>query len=351
MPIVKVFSAGDHWHAEPEEAGELVQLALERSGYTKELEWECRIDKMRKSDTNARPLRVITYKPFGVVLRVKPKTNGNYDQQMTLLIPEGSQYSAKNLFDQLKGIEKSISRQWRQQVREQNKQPGGQEVEHIQMPLMPPIEQEIVSVEAPIEELVVEEPEEKRPDFRTLKGICKNTEKLKYVLVRIHKINQLDVFHTKGDFTQALMNECGWDKEGHLPRICGRVVSEFVKFGYVGEIVNERGKIIGYNLTKEGLALIDGVEIPLKPKAKSQEEPTALDFVNLLAQNKEKTQELADVANRLATNHLKKEELKREVRKLDEEDVTLMKVISQNRETFVLLNKLVKEILPLPTTG
>jgi hypothetical protein len=338
MPTVKVFSAGDHFHADPVESSELIELLLNRSGYTKDINWECRIDKMKTcSNAHDRPVKVIGHKPFGVVLRVKPKTHGNVDHQVTLLIPEGSGYSAKNLFDQLKGVEKSINRQWRQQVKEEIKEAAP--TLHIPVIKEPIVELPVVENHV-VEELKPEEPIRNGPVFKNLKGVCENPEKLKFVLEKIHKLVVLNVFHTKHDFIEGLKKECGWTNQ--LIRICSRVLSEFIRHEYIIEVINERNKIIGYEITRKGLALING-GIKL-PEIKPTPEPTIMDFAKALVEYQEKARELADVGAKLAVNNTKKQELQQEIDKIDKENAELTKVISHNRETYELLKKVMQNI-------
>jgi len=339
MPVVKVFSAGEHYHAESEESTELINLLLERAGYTKKnLKWECRIDKMKHCSSNSAPIRVVSHKAYGVTLRVKPNTNGSVDQLITLMIPDGSNYSASNIFKQLKGVEKSISRQWRQDEKEKGK---------IPVPVIPSeyIDKELPEVPASEEPENIPQIQNDRPDFKNLKAIYNNQEKLKYVLQRIHKINILNIHRTKHDFIHAVMFECGWDKEGHLPRICSRVLTKLAKTEYIMQVF-EGNKIISYCLDNKGKEVLgEDIEVKEEPQVKLG----VNDFVDLISNSRDKLQELANVGARLTANKRKKEELQGYIKKIDEENAELTKVLDQSKQSFDYLFGLEKLITPLPS--
>lgn len=342
MPSVKVYSAGTHWHSEPKETTDLLTLLITKAGYTKNnLEWECRIDKMKHCSTNSPPVRVVSWKRYGVSLRVKPETNGNVDHLMTLMVPTGSDYSAEDIFKQLKGAEKSISRQWRQIEKEKGKIP------------VPTIPSELIERELPeiptIEEPKVMPPvvsQNDRPEFKSLKAIDRSQKKLKYVLQRVNKINDLNIHRSKQDFIAALMFECKWDDEGHLPRICSRVLTELIKSEYI-MAVYEGVRIVSYCLDRKGKEVV-GDDVKVKEPEVATKLETS-DFVDLISNSRDKLQELANVGARLAANKRKREELQEYIKKIDEENTELIKVLEQSNESFDHLFGLERLIMPLPS--
>lgn len=361
-PRVKVFSAGDHAHAGEgrplpnsfgTEAGDLLEFLLEKAGYTKDLEWECRIDKMQHCSPESRPIRIVGFKPFGVSLRVKPKENSTVDQLCTLLIPEGSGYSAKNLFEQLKVNEKSVSRFWR---REQKDKPVTERY-HIPPPPFQPLPLPQV-IQPPQKQTPPNEVNHKaeegdiapRPVFDNLKFVYKNKAKLKFVLEKIHALSLDQSIRTKEDFLILLRGQCGWEK--FLYRICTRAVNELVKNEYIFERVGDRNKIIGYMLTEKGLAVTGGT-YAVKPAVIAP-----LDFSKILIEARAKAQELADAGARLEMNRDREigiraeiQRLQEEIKQIHEENQRVAKVISNSKEAYDLLNKVMGLITPLPLEG
>lgn len=336
MPTVKVFSAGDHYHAEPEDASELINLILTKCGYTKEINWECRIDKM-VTYTSDKPIHIIGFKPFGVTLLVKVKTNGNIGQRMTLLIPDESGYTAKRLFEQLHGVEKSINRNWRQKLHQEKLQEF-QNVEKLQIPCV--IKEEKLEEH---QQMIIEEPmpelQENRPNFIDLKSICHDEEKLKYVLTKVKRVSE-SFTKSKKIFVKNLKEECGW--EGHPTNACSRILTEIASKNYIMQVM-ENDNVIGFSLTSQGAKLI-GIEIQQQSKVQNQQQPDFADFVKLLVEHQEKAQELADVSSKLTSNKIKREGFIIELAKLDNEDADLMKIICQNKETYQLIDNFMKVV-------
>lgn len=350
-PNVRVFTAGDHFAGmgKPAESKELLEALLNRAGYTKGYEWECRIDKQKHCSGESRPIRVVGYKNYGVILRVKPHAYSTIDFQMTLHIPQGSGYSAKNLFDQLKSNEKSISRIIRQQEHKEKKEPTMEAVVNI-----PPAPLPFTKVEEQVEP-IIESDAEYRPEFKTLQAVLKNVDKLKYVVQKIKVVNGLDFCRNKLQFVETLKHECKWDKEGHSKGAVGRVLTELVKADYLMETVNERDKIIGYSLTSKAMSFItrhkDDTPIPVPEPAPKKETPVKVDIANTLINMRDKLQELADVANKITANNAEKAELLRKVTSLDKENEELTQIMGQNKECQDVLNKLGLLISPLPMQG
>src|SRR5262252_3002593 len=327
---VEVYAAGDHFHSDPKGASELIEMLLAKAGYTKDLTWQCRIDKMKHCDSISPPIRVIGYKDFGVYMRVKPGANDTKDHQMTLLIPDGSGYSAENLFNQLKGCCKSISRSWRQDLR----------TAKIEAAVVPPPEPVLVSgtAEEPpapapmpsiplaVREETVEDLDEgvdsqqAELDFSTLRGIVNKPDKLKFVLEKIRQIGNRA--RTKLEFIRALQTECEWT--GHLPRTVSRVISELEKFEYIQE-VRSGVAITGYDLSPAGLALVENR--PIHHQALPPEPEEQVDHGLLLRQFTTRAQELADIGRRLEAIEDQRTELRKQLATLDDEYDRLAAII------------------------
>lgn len=324
---VKVFTAGD----DPGEVEDLVSRLLTRAGYTK-YDWECRLDNLEPSSGELRPIRVIGFKSYGVILRVKPYASAISEFQMTLHIPQGSGYSAKNLFEQLRVNEKSVSRAVRKE-----------EQERKQMETITP-------APSPVEVV----PEEYRPEFSTLQAIIKNRDKLKYVLEKVQKVVGFNFCRNKVQFTESFRHECKWDKEGHSKGAVGRVLTELVKSDYIMETVNDRDAIIGYTLTEKGNFFITNHkdDQPITPPAPVKKEVEAkVDIPTVLIGLRVKLQELADVANKIVSNNAQKAEYRQKIEQIDKENEELSKILDPNRENVDLLNRLGQNILPLPLQG
>jgi len=329
-PTVKVFTAGDHFQGydKPEKSSEFVEALLQRCGYTKPYTWECRVDKLKHCSGESRPIRIVGFKNYGVILRVKPYLTAAIDFQMTLYIPTGSGYSAKNLFDQLKANEKSISRSIRQQEKKETQ---------VHTTTVSP-----VKIHTPEETVIVEE---YRPEFKTLQAVVKTHDKLKYILNKIKTVNAYDFCRNKVQFTETLRHECKWDKENHSKGAVGRVLSELVKHDYLMEVINERDKIIGYTITEKAEHLLKNHTIVVQPP-KQQE--SRVNIPLLLVSMREKLQELADVANKINTNNLQKAEFLEKISALDKENEELSQVMSQSKEVQDVLDKLGQLVVPLP---
>lgn len=346
---VKVFTAGDHFAGDekPAESQELLEALLNRAGYTKGYEWECRVDKLKHCSSESRPVRVIGYKNYGVMLRVKPNVHSTVDYQMTLYIPQGSGYSAKNLFEQLKANEKSVSRFIRQQNREEKREEKLKE-EPMESVIIPPAP---FPKPEPVVEVVENNGEEYRPEFKTLQAVIKNVDKLRYVLQKIKVVNGFDFCRNKIQFVETLKHECRW--QGHSKGAVGRVLTELVKSDYLMETVNDRNKLIGYSLTQKALSFIvkhkDDKPLPTPVATKKEEEK--IDIPVILINMRDKLRELADVANKIAANNAEKAELLRKIAQIDSENEDLSKIMGQNKECKEVLNRLGELIAPLPLQG
>lgn len=348
---VTVFAAGDHSHANSRanlpnsseyETGEIIKFLLTKAGYTKSLDWQARIDKMLHCSPESRIVRCTGYKPFGISMRVKPQAHSTVDQLITLLIPEGSGYSAENLFTQLKNNEKSVSRNWRKEMKDK-----------VVEPLKINIPMAATPAPVPITTVEVEESEpeqDENPKFDNLKGIVKSTDKLKFVLQQIHKIAEENKFvRNKEDFINTLRKACGWNN--FLFRICSRVMSELMDKEYVYEKIGDHHKIIGYALTPIGETFIGLKKEPVKA-------PPPPNFEGLLVSSRDKIQDLADAAARLNNNLSMKQKLREDIAnlqqqivKLEEEDQQITKVLEQNQDAYNLLEKLLAKVKPLPMKG
>jgi hypothetical protein len=348
---VHVYSAGTHIHFTPDhgrspnsslnESAELIEALLIKAGYTKELQWEARIDKMLHCSSESRPIRCQGFKPFGVTMRVKPNPNATVDQLITLFIPDGSGYSAKNLFEQLKGAEKSISRHWRKEIKEKK-------AEIIIKPIFPIVnDPPKMSIPCVIKEESKSLPE--RPEFKDLKGILQDEAKLRYVLTILDQVSNDGKITSKEKFLAAWRKNCQFTFQ---IRTCGRVLFELLKYKYVEEVLHE-DEITGYVLTAEGRKIVVDGEIPVRV-TKIKELPP-LDYAKLLIDAREKAQELADAGARLEKNQLKRQDLKdqiavlqREIEQIDKEDQAISKVLTQDREAYDLLRRLLGFVTVLP---
>lgn len=351
---VTVFAAGDHSHANSRanlpnsseyETGEIIKFLLTKAGYTKSLDWQARIDKMLHCSPESRIVRCTGYKPFGVAMRVKPQAHSTVDQLITLLIPEGSGYSAENLFTQLKNNEKSVSRNWRKEMKDKVVEPLKISIPMAAIPAPAPVVTTKVE-----EESEPEQEQDERPKFHNLKGVSKSTDKLRFVLEQINKIAETNKFvRNKEDFINTLRGACGWT--GFLFRICSRVMSELMDKGYVYEKIGDHHKIIGYALTPTGEAFIGLKQEPVKAMPPPN-------FEWLLVSSRDKIQDLADAAARLNNNLSMKQKLREDIAnlqqqivKLEEEDQQIAKVLEQNQDAYNLLERLLSLVKPLPMKG
>ena len=361
-PVVRIFTAGDHFsgYEKPAEASSILELMLTRSGYTKEYEWECRVDKMKHCSTESRPVRIVGFKNYGIIMRVKPTVNATADYQMTLLVPQGSGYSAKNVFEQLKANEKSISRWIRQQEREKPMQKAEDVIisSVIALPTLPIPMPTPAPTPAPIEVAPIPQ-QEYRPVFLNLQRTIKDKDKLRYILMKVRAVEKLNFCHNKIQFAETLKHECKWDKEGQSSGAVSRVLTELVKNEYLSEVV--RGsKITGYTLTdRANQFLIEDYAPPLTRRI--EEEPPTTELITakepkvnistLLVNFRDKLQELADVANRITKNNNQKFELLKKVEELDKENDELSKILDPNKESQDLLNKLGRLMTSMPLHG
>lgn len=349
LSTVNVFTAGDHFggYEKPAEAQHILETLLNHAGYTKH-NWECRVDKQRHCSSISRPVRVIGYKSYGVVLRVKPDVNSTIDYQMTLLIPEGSGYSAKNLFDQLQANEKSISRL----IRKEEKPIQKEKV--VTTPSLEALGSNILETVFPPKEAPEPKiesngkPEEFRPEFPNLRLIVKYDDKLKYILEKVQEVNNFNFCRTKAQFIEALRHEC--KLTNHITKAVSRMLSEFVKHEYLMEVINDRDKLIGYTLTEKAKSFLSGRPKVAAAVISKKEEPK-LDIPMLLINIREKLQELADVANKINSNNMEKLEMLRKIEQIDKDNEELAKIISQNRESQEVFSKLGQFINPLQLHG
>lgn len=362
---VDIVKTGSHTQAETGEAAELVQLLLEKCGYTKNLSWECRVDKMRTTSAEARPIRVMGHKKFGITLRVKPAPNSNYDQQMTLLIPDGSGYRAEDLFNQMRGAEKGISRRWRENLRKLmlTKQPAQPAPVTTTQP-SPYLQRLRGRLESPPPSSRTEPPkpertpppvEEKSYHFPDLKGVRDDPEKLGFILRRIHQVHQSGV-RGKKQFPNAVIKACKWEHLGK--RICSRVVGDIERDGYLTQVVDAGDRLIGFALTEKGCQAA-GINVseatatvrpsPLQQQTVVAEPPT--NFMQLVIDIHDKAQELADVGKRIRDNEERRKTLLEEIRKIDAENKELLSVISTDPQTYKSLKDLMSKVTLLPMSG
>jgi DNA-binding PadR family transcriptional regulator len=355
-PTVKVFTAGDHFagYEEPADVKEPIEALLIRAGYTKELEWEARVDKKCHCDTKTRPIRISGCKQYGIMMRVKSSQNANYDFQVTLYVPSGSGYSVKNLFDQLKANEKSVSRI----IRQQEKKPVQVHTppNHATVtPVITPTPPAIVVVAPPVVAPVPVAPvlTEYRPTFTNLQRVVKDFDKLSYVLDKIAKVQDTHFCNNRQQFVNAVRHECKWDKEAHALVAVGRVFSELVKNDYIMEVVTDRDQIKGYALTEKGDSFIKNYvpsgNPPKAPTPKPAFKPESkVNFPELLSGMRDKLRELADVASKIAVNNDQRRQLQSQMEVIDKENEELSKIITQNKDCYEVLSRLGQVIVPLP---
>ncbi len=354
-PRVRVFTAGDHFGGaqEPAQTSELLELLLKRSGYTKGYEWECRVDKLRHCSAESRPVRMVGFKPYGVSVRVKPDVHATRDYEMTLLIPQGSGYSAKSLFTQLKANEKSISRTIRQEQKEKKEVPTTTMTTVIERPHINGVSVTRLEIKEEEKKEVVE-PEtfvkDERPEFANLQGVVKSHDKLLYVLKKVKSVIDTNFCKNRVQFAQTLKHECHW-RGSHLAAV-SRVLTELVKSEYLMERVNERDKVIGYLLTDKGRGFLEKYkDAPPPPSAPPTPPKPKINIPDMLIGLKDKLQELADVARRIAANNAERASLEQKIELLDKENEELSKVFNQNKEAQEVLVKLGQFINPLPLQG
>jgi hypothetical protein len=345
-PIVKVESAGTHlYHAterngeELKLAGELCEHLLNKSGYTKDLVWLLRVEKTLHCDDKSRVVRVVGFNNFGVKIRFKARSNDTLDHQYTLIRPDNTTYAYEDLMKQLKGCEKSISRQWREDVRQAR----------IQKPVsvaVPSINGDHVFDE---EKDLLPYVGEIRPDFKTLAGTLTNFPRLQYLFRRIHKLSKSNDYNNARDWREALMKECEFDTDGHLSRHVAITLSTIAGRGYFTDFHTDKCILVGFKLSALGKRLAGGdlkaleeaEEADLQKKISNKNKPVNQEEENIpvpvkvpkkdigqaLIDITEEAQLLADAGKRVQTIRFEKKNisdnilaLQRQILNLQEEE-------------------------------
>jgi DNA-binding MarR family transcriptional regulator len=346
-PTVVVEAPGEHGFDMPKlkNADLLIRYALIRAGYTRELLWRATIAKQLHCSPQTPPLRVVAYKPWGVVLKVKPYDHDTSHHVVNLAVPDGSGYRAESAFKQLQGIEKKVQPGWLNQAR------------NIKTPTRPPEEPKmnapaVVAVPVPVAPVkpptnghhtngVHKEPHVNRltvapeqpvkppqqayvlgkpdkPELNNLQRIDFDNKKFAWVAWATEETNKL-----------GLRIESQWKEEfrkiAEFMRFSrnavGQMFRSLVEEGLVIETATERGRIIGFTLTDKGRTIYH-FACPKTPA----EPPKPPDPGKVMLAAVSSVRALEAGLSSLERNRKRREELLRqkdlldlEIRKLDEE--------------------------------
>jgi len=377
---VVVESAGTHHFKLDERDGhgkpivaELCEQLLNKAGYTRHAEWTLRIEKTLPCSAESRVVRVVSCTHFGVHIRLKASPHATSDHLFLLMRPDGTSYNYNNLMQQLKASEKSISRNWQQDLRrlrleaqaaEQAKQedtvptPDTVEIEFEELepalcglngPAGPdPLDIEPASYEPPPSESLfapLEGDEVERPAFPHLAGTIQDPTRLQYVLRKIHTLAQTPLYRSVDEYRQTVSRECGFDKDGHALRHVMLILSQIARRGYMTfTLENDRCQKVGYVLTDLGRRVAGG-DFAAMPKIKrvyrprrtahvngeatnghatnrvqeflSPPRPAKPDYARTLIDFTEQAQALADTGKRLAQIGLDRDQVRRDEQQLD----------------------------------
>jgi DNA-binding MarR family transcriptional regulator len=384
MPTVVVKTGGTHQFGSPGEAAEFLDLFLERAGFIKEYRWEARLEKTAHCSWDSPPARVVGYKHWVIYLRVKPSINATVDHFVSLLIPDGSGYAAETVYKQLKALVKSFNRF----VRTNGHRKKGLEpaMTHDAIPTIPspapfgpsvevvslngdlspgidaavsldgigPINGDAAIPPSPLDDAA---DAEQAPTLDSLAGVTRHPEKLRFVLTFVDKVSRLGCRDALS-FKKVLRRECDWGN--HPLRATSLILAWLVKHGYVAKIFDENDVVMNYTLTPRGQALIaDGAALESMPGTPPRSAPRLSPFKPqaeidpglLLIRFREKAQELADAGRRLETNRDKYRALQSEMKLLDDEYHEITKLLLTNRESSVLLSRLldIQSVTPIKT--
>jgi hypothetical protein len=374
MPTVVVKTGGTHQFGSPGEAAEFLDLFLEKGGFIKDFHWEARLEKTAHCSWDSPPVRVIGYKHWVIYLRVKPSINATVDHFVSLLIPDGSGYAAETVYKQLKGMIKSFNRYVRTNGHRKkslesvmdsdaiptidspapaaplleelavNGAPLADGLPHPVAPFLgaPPLNGEAGASSPPLDGADAEP----TPTFDSLAGVTRHPEKLRYVLTHIDRVSLLGLRDALS-FKKALRRECEWTH--HPLRATSLILAWLVKHGYVAKVLDENSVVTNYTLTARGQMFAAGGQ-KIEPTTATGHRPTPrpsrlepeIDHGALLIRFREKAQELADAGRRLETNRQKYHELQNQIKQLDEEYHEIAKMLVANRETSVLLARLLE---------
>ena len=369
MPTVVVKTGGTHQFGSPGEAAEFLDLFLEKAGFVKDYRWEARLEKTAHCSWDSPPARVVGYKHWVIYLRVKPSINATVDHFVSLLIPDGSGYAAETVYKQLKALVKSFNRF----VRTNGHRKKGLEptMTHDAIPTIlspapfgPSVEDVPLNGDllpgdnavphVPMEDAAEAEP---APALDSLAGVTRHPEKLRFVLTFVDKVSRLGCRDALS-FKKVLRRECDWGN--HPLRATSLILAWLVKHGYVAKIFDENDVVMNYTLTPRGQSLIaDGAALETMPGPAPRPTPRLSSFKPepeidpglLLIRFREKAQELADAGRRLETNRDKYRALQSEMKLLDDEYHEITKLLLTNRESSVLLSRLldIQNVTPIKT--
>jgi hypothetical protein len=384
MPIVVVKTGGTHQFGSPGEAAEFLDLFLEKAGFVKEYRWEARLEKTAHCSWDSPPARVVGYKHWVIYLRVKPSINATVDHFVSLLIPDGSGYAAETVYKQLKALVKSFNRFVRTNGHRKkglepimahdaiptvlSPAPFGPAVEAVPLNghLLPPHdaaaslgERKPLNGDASVPDLPMDDAAEAEPApaLDSLAGVTRHPEKLRFVLTFVDKVSRLGCRDALS-FKKVLRRECDWGN--HPLRATSLILAWLVKHGYVAKIFDENDVVLNYTLTPRGQSLIaDGAALESMPGTAPRPAPKLsplkpepeVDPGLLLIRFRETAQELADAGRRLETNREKYGALQSEMKLLDNEYHEITKLLLANRESAVLLSRLldIQNVTPIKT--
>jgi hypothetical protein len=99
---------------------------------------------------------------------------------------------------------------------------------------------------------------EARPDFTQLAGTMTDPKRLQYLLRNIYHLAQRRQWPSEQHWRQALMEACGFDKDGHLGRHVALVLGQIANRGYLTSLFNDQNAKVGYQVTDLGKRVVDG---------------------------------------------------------------------------------------------
>jgi hypothetical protein len=193
---------------------------------------------------------------------------------------------------------------------------------------------------------------EARPDFSQLAGTMTDPKRLQYLLRNIYHLAKRRQWPSEQHWRQALMEACGFDKDGHLGRHVALILGQIANRGYLTSLFNDQNAKVGYQVTDLGKRVVDGdfaamaetvptprtkpstprkapPEMsspgPLSPRGaerlngtahRAAPPPSADEMAGLLVAFSAQVQGLADTGIRIELLRLEKEETKRQLEQL-----------------------------------
>lgn len=370
---VEVFAAGSHHHAELPQADKLIELALTKANLTGDFLWKVRIDKMQHCDSYSPVIRILGYKDFGVIVRLKAEPNATVDHRLTVLVPNGCGWSAQYIHDNLKRVEKTISRNWRKEYRQQRQPVTTQGSSRLGLAvlekelveagvngdgssvvaiggtadayLIPNGQHDLAEDVIEVHSEVVIKKEHTHPyrhlddiTWDNLRAVSIDERKLLFLLLIVDDVSK-ESCRNKDHWLYFMVKYTGWTQ--FLPRIISRACNELAHQEYLIEVVGDRNKFLRYELSDKGRIIVDrerkrlGIKTIETKQAPAPviEAPAPTDYGNILRRFSTKAQELADLADagaRLLAIDAEKEQHLQAIKVLDEESARIQNLLREN---------------------